>query len=57
MIIHWSGPCLASQSIDGWAGLQDVFEGLKIHTAWACVHVGDDHASFFVFCFFFESDK
>ena len=33
MGIHWTGPCLASQSIEGGAGLQDVVGGLSTSAA------------------------
>ena len=35
--IHRTGPCLASQSAEGGAGLQDVVEGLRTSAAWTFV--------------------
>ena len=38
--IHQTGPCLASQSIEGEAGLQDVVGGLRTCAAWTFVWMG-----------------
>ena len=35
--IHRPGPCLASQSVEGGAGLQDVVGGLRTCAAWTLV--------------------
>ena len=40
--IHGTGPCLASQSVEGGAGLQDVVGGLRTCAAWTFVEVGEE---------------
>ena len=39
--IHRTGPCLASQSVGGGAGLQDVVGALKTCAAWTLVWMGN----------------
>ena len=41
MGLHRTGPCLASQVIEGGAGLQDVVGGLRTSAAWTFVRVGN----------------
>ena len=42
--IHWTGPCLAPQGIDGGTGLKDVFGALRTCTTWMFVCVRDFQA-------------
>ena len=41
MGIHRTGPCLASESVEGGAGLQDVFWGLRTCASWTFVSMGN----------------
>ena len=40
-VIHRTGPCLASQSVEGGAGLQDVVRGLRTCSAWTFIWMGN----------------
>ena len=46
MGLHRTGPCLASQSVEGGAGLQDVVGGFRTCAAWTfCIRCDDSAKS------------